>query len=128
MTMTAQAALLVPPDPVAYHDHHHPKYGFHTEEWHDMPRPTNAKNGKEWFPDEELYRCEANAHTNRQYGSPQNWLRYLTLGCFVYDDCLKFDALWIKCSSDPIICHRMLWYNFVYHIDRKYEVSFSVGN
>ena len=82
--MTAPAAMTSTPDPAAYHDPHHPKYGFHTEKWHDMPRPTN---GPDWFPDEERYRREANAHAYRQHGTPQNWFRYLTLGYFVYDDC-----------------------------------------
>ncbi|KAI2488891.1 hypothetical protein MHU86_25945 [Fragilaria crotonensis] len=119
MTMTAQAALPSPPDPAAYHDPHHPMYGFYTEEWHDQPSPPN---GSKWFPDEERYRREANAHAYRQHGTPQNWLRYLTLGYFVYDDCSKFDALWMKYSADPIICHRMVWYNFLYHVDRNYEL------
>ncbi|KAI2511556.1 hypothetical protein MHU86_2810 [Fragilaria crotonensis] len=119
MTMTAHAAIPAPPDPVAYHDPHHPTYGFHTSEWHKMPRP----EGDDWFPSEERYRREANAHAYRQHGSPQNWFRYLTLGFFVYDDCSKFDALWKKYSSDPIICHRMVWYNFMHHVDRKFEIS-----
>lgn len=28
----------------------------------------------------------------------------------------------MKYSADPIICHRMVWYNFLYHVDRKYEI------
>ena len=118
--MTAPLAMTSTPDPAAYHDPHHPKYGFHTEKWHDMPRPTN---GPDWFPDEERYRREAKAHAYRQHGTPQNWFRYLTLGYFVYDDCAKFDALWMKYSADPIICHRMVLYNFLYHIDRKLDLS-----
>jgi hypothetical protein len=119
MTMTAQAALPSPPDPADYHDPHHPTYGFHTEEWHERPQPTD---GSEWFKVEERYRREANAHAYRQHGTPQNWLRYLTLGYFIYDDCSKFDALWMKYSTDPIICHRMVWYNFLYHVDRKFDI------
>ncbi|KAI2501929.1 hypothetical protein MHU86_12550 [Fragilaria crotonensis] len=124
MTMTAQAALPSPPDPTAYHDPHHPKYGFHTEEWHDMPRPIN---GTDWFSTEERYRREANAHAYRQIGTPQNWLRYLTLGLFVYDDCTKFDSLWMKYSDDPIICHRMVWYNFLFHVDRKLDIPATLS-
>jgi hypothetical protein len=120
MTMTAHAALPSPPDPAEYHDPLHPTYGFHTTEWHETPRPPY---GQDWFSDEERCRREANAHAYRQHGTTQNWLRYLTLGYFVYDDCSKFDALWMKYSSDPIICHRMVWYNFLYHVDRNLDIS-----
>jgi hypothetical protein len=65
MTMTAQAALPSPPDPAAYHDPHHPTYGFHTEAWHETPTPPPDK---ECFTAEESYRSEANAHAYRQYG------------------------------------------------------------
>ena len=120
MTMTARAALPAPPDPVAYHDPHHPTYGFHTTEWHETSRFLSELAS---ISVEERYRREANAHAYRQHGTPQNWLRYLILGYFVYDDCSKFDALWMKYSSDPIICHRMVWYNFLYHVDRNYAIS-----
>jgi hypothetical protein len=124
MTMTAQAALPSPPDPAAYHDPHHPTYGFHTEEWHDLPRSPTALA---CFTEEERYRREANAHAYRQYGTPQNWLRYLILGYYVYDDCSKFDALWMKYSADPIICHRKVWYNFLYHVDRHLDISATLS-
>ncbi|KAI2507901.1 hypothetical protein MHU86_6559 [Fragilaria crotonensis] len=120
MTMTAHAALPSPPDPAAYHDPHHPTYGFYTTEWKAIPRPTA---GVDWFSVEERYRRDANAHAYKQHGTPQNWSRYVTLGFFVYDDCTKFDTLWMKYSADPIICHRMVWYNFMYHVDRKLEIS-----
>jgi hypothetical protein len=29
----------------------------------------------------------------------------------------------MECKVDPIICHRMVWYNFLYHVDRKIELS-----
>ena len=29
----------------------------------------------------------------------------------------------MKYSADPIICHRMVWYNFMYHVDREFEIS-----
>jgi hypothetical protein len=69
MTMSASRALPTHPEPAAYYDPHHPKYGFHTREWYEMPRPTK---GLDWFSQEERYRREANAHANRQYGTPQN--------------------------------------------------------
>ncbi|KAI2499312.1 hypothetical protein MHU86_15156 [Fragilaria crotonensis] len=81
--------------------------------------PTSSR--QEWFSAEERFRREANAHAYSQHGTPSNWFRYLTLGYFVYDDCCKFDALWMKYSDDPIICHRMVLYNFFYHIDRNFD-------
>lgn len=84
-----------------------------------MPRPPN---NSDWFSTEERYRREANAHAYRQHGTPQNWYRYLSLGFFAYDDCTKFDTLWMKYSSDPVICHRMVLYNFMYHVDRRMDI------
>jgi hypothetical protein len=104
--MTARAAPSLPPDPAAYHDPHNVKYGFFTDTWDDFPSLNPF--GTECFSDEERFRREAHAHAYRQHGTPTHWRRYLTLGFFVYDDCSKFDALWMKYSADPVTCHRLV--------------------
>jgi hypothetical protein len=59
-------------------------YGFHTEEWEEIPYPT----GLDGFSDAERRRRNENADKYRKYGgTPTAWYRYLQLGYFAFEDC-----------------------------------------
>jgi hypothetical protein len=96
----------------------HPMYGFETDKWVDQPIP----KGPDWFSLQERYRRNANANGYKQHGNPTNWNRYITLGLFVFDDCIDCDKAWSKMEEEPIMIHRAIWYNFMCHVDRELQV------
>ncbi len=46
----------------------------------------------------------------------------MTLGFFVVEDCAEFDATWKKMDRDPLLVHRAIWYQFMYHVDRDIQI------
>ncbi len=114
MTMTEGTALNIPLAFPHDEDSSHPLYGFNTDTWVDQP----IRNGPDWFSREERYRRNANANVYQQHGIPSNRNRYITLGLFVFDDCLECDKVWEESKNDPLMLHRSIWYNFMSHVDR----------
>ncbi|KAI2492120.1 hypothetical protein MHU86_22424 [Fragilaria crotonensis] len=108
--------------PMAYPAHQDPNqtlYGFHCDVWEESPSPAF---GQDWFPHEERFRRDANANAYRQYGNPIAWNRYITLGYFALEDCVEFDQLWKNFDKDPLAVHRVIWYQFMYHVDRDMPI------
>ncbi|KAI2501849.1 hypothetical protein MHU86_12614 [Fragilaria crotonensis] len=101
------------------HDPDNPTFGFRIEHWADQPSAENL-NPSEL---ESHYRRLANADAYRQHGDKVTWNRYLNLGYYAFDDCKEFVHHWSKFDEDPIGCHRMIWYNFMFHVDRKLDIS-----
>ena len=115
--MTESAAL--PPT----HDHnapdlHHVLLSFETTEWSNPP--THGSNGN--LSIEELDKKKMNDEMYRRFHTATDWNRYTTLGYFAVDDGDEFDIEWRAQSVDPLRLHRLIWYNYLYHIDRDMDV------
>ena len=100
-------------------DPSHPTYGFDTDEWVVSPTyvaPSDADSDR-------ICQRLGNADAFQQSGSPIAWYRYVTLGFYVYDDCPTFDRYWRQFARKQLICSKMVWYNYKYHVDRKLHIS-----
>ena len=53
---------------------------------------------------------------------PIAWKRYLTLGLFAFKECYQFEAIWKNRDEDPLTFHRVIWYQFMFHVDKYIEV------
>ena len=119
--MTETAAP--PPTPVAYpvlDDIDHSVFGFFIEGWEEIPYPT----GRDWFSTDERERRLENADKYRKHGGDKIiWNCYLKLGFFAYEDCSDFEELWNEMETDPLSVHQVIWYQFLYHMDRKLAIS-----
>ena len=124
--MTETAAP--PPTPVAYpvlDDIDHTVFGFYIEGWEDIPYPT----GSDWFSTDERERRLENADKYQKYGGDKIlWNCYLHLGFFVYEDCSEFEKVWNAMETDPLSVHQVIWYQFLYHMDRKLAITPQLEN
>ena len=116
--MVFEPALSTPDELDAYLDPDNPEYGFATDSWTETPLFV-ATEGME--PDISSRRL-ANADAFKQHGSKVAWHRYVILGFYVYDDCNDFDAFWRQFISKQTICMKMVWFNFMYHVDRTMDI------
>ena len=98
--------------------HAHPTYGFATEEWVDSPPFIVA----DWV--DPAIPCQRLGHADayRQHGSPVSWHRYVVLGFYVFEDCSHFDRYWRQFTTKRLMCSQMIWYNYMYHVDRKLNI------
>ena len=110
----------MPPPPAFSVDYgpDNPTYGFKFEGWEEIPIP----KGVDWFPAEERYRRNANAAVYQENGDSIVWKRYLTLGLFAFTECNAFEIIWQRREEDPVNLHRIIWYQFMSHVDKYIEV------
>ncbi|KAI2501731.1 hypothetical protein MHU86_12737 [Fragilaria crotonensis] len=91
-----------------------PVFGFSTKQWIEPPEfdpkpPETTKDRYNRLHSETDFR---NAHT------PTAWYRYFTLGQYAVTGDL-FEMMWREAETDPIRVHSVIWYNYMYHIERK---------
>jgi hypothetical protein len=104
------------PDPVNLNSQ---KFRFDTTEWHDPPPlAITSKTENEW-----IYRRKANDELYKQYGTATTWHRYITLGYYALNDGMQFDKEWQAMTDQPIKMHRIIWYNFLYQVDRDMDIA-----
>lgn len=53
------------------------------------------------------------------------WHRYFTLGRYVVDG-YTFDKILQNIDSDPLKAHCLIWYQDMYHIDRKMDMPINL--
>ena len=120
LTMSETAAP--PPPPVAYpvlDDIDHSVFGFFIDGWEEIPYPS----GKDWFSKDERERRLENADKYQKHGGdPILWNCYLHLGFFVFEDCSDFEDMWNDFENDPLSVHQIIWYQFLYHMDRRIPI------
>lgn len=120
--MVFEPVLLTPSELDPLLDPDHPDYGFAIDHWVDPP-PYVAPDGVDI---EVISRRLANANAFQQAGSPVAWYRYITLGYYVYDDCAEFESFWRQFVSKQTLCMKMVWFNFLYHVDRKLDIPIKL--
>jgi hypothetical protein len=111
-----------PPPPRAYpdiDDIEHSVFGFYSEEWEDIPYPA----GLDWFDADARERRNGHADKYQQCGGdPTLWYCYLHLGFFAFEDCSDFEKAWLLFDEDPLTIHKIIWYQFLYHMDRRLPI------
>ena len=115
--MTESAAL--PPT----HDHNAPDLqhvllSFETTEWSNPPTVNLSKETS--INDSNIKK--ANDEMYRRLHTATEWNRYTTLGFFAVNDGMDVDIEWRAQLVDPLRVHRLIWYNYLYHIDRDMDV------
>ncbi|KAI2513048.1 hypothetical protein MHU86_1339 [Fragilaria crotonensis] len=118
--MTDEAAMPPPPAYPTFEEVEHSVYGFDCDKWEDIPYP----DGPDWFTDSERSRRNELANRYQKHGgTPTGWARYLELGFFGYEDCSEFEDVWNNFDVKPLEVHKAIWYQFMYHLDREFEIS-----
>ncbi len=69
-----------------------------------------------------VYRRHANDALYRQISSPSKWQKYVALGYYAVDDGAVFDLDWCAREANPTKMHSIIWYNYLYHIDRDLDI------
>jgi hypothetical protein len=97
-----------------------PIFGFLTKEWiqpaeyHKIPPETSEERYTRTLS-ETKYRMNRN-------DNPSAWYRYYTLGRYVVEG-FHFDTIWNGYEDDPLRFHLVIWYQYMYHVDRKMDIS-----
>ena len=97
------------------------QYLFDATEWVDPPMLVFDDDD----PDSKEVVCRRNANDSvyrRQFSTMKTWQRYVTLGYYALEDGSLFDMDWRYKESNPLRMHRMIWYNYMYHVDRDLDL------
>lgn len=116
-TMSAGAAA--PPSPTMAYvpPDGDPVFGFLTTKWIEPPAFASIRHEI----DEDRQNCLVMETTYRQHTTPTAWYRYCTLGRFTVDG-NTFDTIWNEFEVDPLRAHCMIWYNYMFHVDRNMDI------
>ncbi|KAI2500823.1 hypothetical protein MHU86_13680 [Fragilaria crotonensis] len=111
--MRGSAALLTSA-PVSLPLDDDPVFGFSTSKWIEPPDfdpnpPETQRDRYNRLHSETDFR---NSHT------PTAWYRYSVLGHYAVSGEL-FEMMWTEFETDPIRLHSVIWYNYMYQIERK---------
>ena len=92
--------------------------GFRTANWIEpppfVPQPSETdQEGYTRIADETDYRNDTKDRTA--------WYRYFTLGRYVVDG-PTFDKIFDKSDVEPVQAHCLIWYQYMYHVDRKLDI------
>ncbi|KAI2498972.1 hypothetical protein MHU86_15535 [Fragilaria crotonensis] len=101
-------------------DPDHPELSFDTSEWNE--RIFFADNVAPSRKDVRRYHLtQFKSITN-----PTAWNRYLHLGLYAYDDGLEFDCIWDDPETEWEKRHKIVWYNYAYHLQHALEVPIKL--
>jgi hypothetical protein len=95
-------------------------FSINTEEWLDHPPPlpgvgedtVKSPNPRPFFLDR-----------YRQSADPAEWNHYVLLGFFFFTDGQAFESQWKNDPDDWLTCHKIVWYNYIYHLDYQLTAS-----
>ena len=107
-----------PHNPPASLDLQGPLFSFVTDEWADPPPIVTNKT------DEHEITCMRNANDDIycKLNNPTKWNRYINLGYYAIMEGSMFDLEWFLMSTNPIKMYRIIWYNFLFHVDRDMDI------
>ena len=101
-------------------DPDHPELSFDMSEW----------NESIFFADTVApSRTDVRRYHLTQFKSitnPTAWNRYLHLGLYAYDDGLEFDCIWDDPETEWEKRHKIVWYNYTYHLQHALEVPIKL--
>ena len=116
--MIEETAPPFPTKPPSPPDISKPIFKFERNDWMDPPVFTQIDPNLT----DSVYRRQANDALYRQISSPSKWQKYVTLGYFAIDDGAVFDLEWSAREANPTKMHSIIWYNYLYHIDRELDI------
>ncbi|KAI2494575.1 hypothetical protein MHU86_19945 [Fragilaria crotonensis] len=101
-------------------DPDNPAFSFDTPEWNE------SISFDDTVPSS---RTEVRRYHLTQFKSitnPTAWNRYLHLGLYAYDDGLEFDCIWDDPDTEWDKRHKIVWYNYMYHLQHNLEVPIKL--
>ncbi len=63
----------------------------------------------------------------RQTVTATTWSRYVTLGRPTTTG-FNFDKIWNNFENDPLLLYQLIWYTFLFHVDRKLDVPIKLNH
>jgi hypothetical protein len=100
-------------------DPNYHEYEFAETDWISPPAPKDF----DWFGKEERTIRDAHAYAYQQFGTTYHWSRYVQLGYFAFINCTSSDKVWSNVENDPLMVHRSIWYNFMFHVEHDIPSS-----
>lgn len=97
------------------------RFGFLTQDWLN-PHESVFNSLK---TAEEQYRLLADDDAYRQTVSPTTWSRYVHLGRPTTTG-FHFDKIWNNFDSDPSLLYQLIWYTYLYYVDRELEIPMKL--
>ncbi|KAI2490879.1 hypothetical protein MHU86_23702 [Fragilaria crotonensis] len=94
-----------------------PLFGFITKEWYDA----TSFEMKPPETDEEQYRRLADETVYRNSTSTTHWHKYAVLARHTVEG-PWFDDILQAFPTDPSQLHHLVWFNFMYHVDRQIDI------
>jgi hypothetical protein len=105
-------------------DPDNPSFWIDTHSWLDPPTDDPKLGTNEFLSTPRPFILEK----YRQTATPFQWNRYVLLGFCTHIDGNKFDSEW---SADPVNLiqrNKIVWYNFMYYVDRKVDIPSLLEN
>jgi len=59
--------------------------------------------------------------------TPTAWHRYVQLGYYALSDGKTFDTEWQSFEESPLRMHRLIWYNYMFHVDRQLDLPLKLN-
>ncbi|KAI2489104.1 hypothetical protein MHU86_25493 [Fragilaria crotonensis] len=94
-----------------------PVFGFLTTKWIEPPNPASIRHET----DEDRKSRLMTEATYRSQTNPTSWYRFCTLGRYAVDG-PTFEMIWNEFEVDPLRAHCLIWYHYMYHLDRKLDI------
>ena len=123
--MTEETAQPFSPDPPESPDRDNPAFDFDTLKWQEAP-PISEDGGED---STSLPNPRQQFMTNyRLLATPTEWNRYIHLGLFAYEDGQTFTTTWNNDKTTWLFRHKIIWYNYKYHLDHSMDTSVLLHN
>ncbi|KAI2499363.1 hypothetical protein MHU86_15145 [Fragilaria crotonensis] len=118
--MTEAAALPSQTHPMSLPPDNDNHFGFLLKDWNDFP---DTDIPPEYLPETQNERVKRiyEETGQRNETTPTAWHRFSTLGRNIVSF-LNFEAIWNNFDNDQLQLHLVVWYRYMYYIDRKLDV------
>lgn len=121
-TMTEAAGLPSASIPLGHPDPDNPQLSFGIEVWLDPPNEVNEIGSHEFISTSRPFLLD----NFRKTSTPLQWNRYILLGYFSHIDGVTFDEEWNQEPCNLLHRHKIVWYNFMSHVDRNIDIPMSL--
>ena len=99
-------------------DAYNPLLHIESIKWYDPPVPPALSDDDEMILSPRPFFLEE----FRLMATPEEWNRYIRLGFYTHMNGSNFKEEWSQTPINWLIRHKMIWYNFMHHVDRKIDV------
>ena len=123
MRVTTMTEAAEPPSPVllmSLPPDTDDSFGFLLKDWKDFPDIDIPPEHLSETQNERVKRIYEET-VQRNDTTPTAWHRFATLGRNIMSF-TQFESLWNNFDNDQLQLHLVVWYRYMYHIDRKFDV------